>query len=231
MKIAIVGTGIAGNAAALALSQATHGHEIVIYERDTRQGGHSATVDIDYDGTKISVDTGFIVYNEKNYPNLTAMFEYLGVETQLSDMSFAISADRGRFEWCGQDTRVLDGLFAQRSNLFSPSFLSMLLEIRRFQARATHDARTGTVGEGTLADYLSRNGFSDRLRNDYLVPMGAAIWSTSPKDMLDFPATSFIEFFDNHCLLQWDRPRWRTVAGGSRSYVEKLGTLFGPSLR
>src|SRR6476661_3440935 len=103
MKIAVVGSGITGNAAALALSQATHQNEVVIYEREARPGGHSATVDVDYDGVTIPVDTGFIVYNEKNYPNLTAMFDYLGVETQLSDMSFSVSVDGGRFEWCGRD--------------------------------------------------------------------------------------------------------------------------------
>lgn len=231
MKIAVVGTGITGNAAALALTQATHGHEVVLYEREARPGGHSATVDVDYDGARIAVDTGFIVYNEKNYPNLTAMFDYLGVETQASDMSFSVSADRGRFEWCGQDERTLDGLFAQRRNVFSPSFIGMLTEIRRFQKQATADARANSIGPGTLAEYLAAHRFSKRLRDDYLVPMGAAIWSTSPRDMLAFPATSFIEFFDNHCLLQWDRPRWRTVAGGSRAYVRKLAGIFGDALR
>lgn len=232
MKIAVIGSGITGNAAALALSQATHGHEIVIYEREGRAGGHSATVDIDYDGTQIAVDTGFIVYNEKNYPNLTAMFDYLDVETQLSDMSFSVSADRGRFEWCGRDGRgVLNALFAQRRNIASPSFLRLLMEIGRFQGQAIADARARTIGEGTLADYLARHKFSARLRDDYLVPMGAAIWSTSPREMLSFPATSFIEFFDNHCLLQWDRPRWRTVTGGSRAYVRKMESIFGERLR
>ena len=232
MKIAVIGAGITGNAAALALSQATHRNDVVIYERDSRAGGHSATVDIDYDGTSIAVDTGFIVYNEKNYPNLTAMFDYLGVATQLSDMSFSVSADRGRFEWCGRDGGgVLNALFAQRRNIVSPSFLHLLLEIGRFQKQAIADARARTVGEGSLADYLARHRFSTRMRDDYLVPMGAAIWSTSPREMLAFPATSFIEFFDNHCLLQWDRPRWRTVSGGSRSYVAKLAGVFGDRLR
>ena len=232
MKIAVVGTGITGHAAALALSQDMHGHEIVLYEREARAGGHTATVDIDYDGTPIAVDTGFIVYNEKNYPNLTAMFDFLHVKTQLSDMSFSVSADRGKFEWCGQDGKgVINGLFAQRRNIFSPSYLALLLEIPRFQKQAIGDARAATIGEGTLQDYLDRHGFSERLRRDYLVPMGAAIWSTSPREMLKFPATSFIEFFDNHCLLQWDRPRWRTVTGGSREYVRKLAELFGDRLR
>ena len=161
MKIAVIGAGITGNAAALALSQATHRNDVVIYERDKRAGGHSATVDIDYDGTSIAVDTGFIVYNEKNYPNLTAMFDFLGVATQLSDMSFSVSADRGRFEWCGRDGGgVLNALFAQRRNIVSPSFLHLLLEIGRFQKQAIADARARTVGEGSLADYLARHRFS-----------------------------------------------------------------------
>ena len=232
MKIAIVGTGIAGHGAALALSQHTHGHDVVLYEKEARAGGHTATVDIVYDGTPIAVDTGFIVYNEKNYPNLTAMFDYLGVKTQLSNMSFAVSADRGRFEWCGRDGKgVVSGLFAQRRNFFSASFLALLLEIPRFQKQAIGDARAATILDGTLQDYLDHHGFSKRLRDDYLVPMGAAIWSTSPREMLKFPARSFIEFFDNHCLLQWDRPRWRTVTGGSREYVKKLAGIFGDRLR
>lgn len=232
MKIAIVGTGIAGHGAALALSQSAHGHEVTLYEKEARAGGHTATVDIDYDGTPLAVDTGFIVYNEKNYPNLTAMFDYLHVPTQASDMSFSVSADRGRFEWCGQDGKgVFNGLFAQRRNLLSPSFLALLLEIPRFQKQAIGDARAATILDGTLQDYLDHYGFSHRLRDDYLVPMGAAIWSTSPREMLKFPARSFIEFFDNHCLLQWDRPRWRTVTGGSREYVRKLAEIFGEAVR
>ena len=238
MRIAIIGSGIAGNAAALALTLGNATNDVVIYEKSDRPGGHSATVDVDYDGHKIPVDTGFIVYNEQNYPNFTAMMEFLGVETQMSSMSFSVSADLGRYEWCGRDggldrngLDVVDGLFAQRRNFFSPKHLKMLLEILKFQKQATLDVRGGTVGEGTLRDYFTRYKFSNNLRDNYLVPMGAAIWSTSPKQMLDFPARSFFEFFDNHCLLQWQRPIWRTVTGGSRSYVKKLVAHFGNKLR
>ena len=230
MRIAIVGSGIAGHAAALALRHA--GHEIALYEREARAGGHAATVDIDYDGRAVAVDTGFIVYNELNYPELTAFFDWGGVATKASDMSFSVSADRGAFEWCGRDDgAVFSGLFAQKSNLVSPGFLNMLREIVRFQAQARGDLAAGRIGEGTLAQYLARHRFGIRLRRDYLVPMGAAIWSTSPSAMLDFPARSFIEFFDNHCLLQWKRPKWRTVADGSRSYVAKLASLLGGCIR
>ena len=238
MRIAIVGAGISGIGAALALfSQG--GHQVVVYERDARAGGHSATVDVDYDGTSIPVDTGFIVYNEHNYPLFRKMLAWLGVETQPADMSFSVSSGRGSYEWCGRDEQgkafgflsVANGLFAQRRNLFSPAHIGMLREVLRFQEKARADRRNGTIGEGTLAHYLARNGFSRKLMDDYLIPMGAAIWSTSPAMMLEFPATSFINFFDNHCLLQWDRPQWRTVVGGSRSYVRAASQLLGSAMR
>lgn len=229
-RIAIIGTGISGIGAGLALNHA--GHEVVFYEKDRRPGGHSATVDIVHQGEEISVDTGFIVYNELNYPNLTAMFDWLKVETIASNMSFSVSADGGRFEWCGRDGQnVIRSLFAQRSNLFSPSYLKMLLEILKFQDRARADRANGTIGTGTLGDYLAQHKFSKRLRDDYLVPMGAAIWSTSPAKMLEFPAQSFIDFWDNHCLLQWNRPQWRTVKGGSRNYVRRALRPFGDRVR
>lgn len=229
-RIAIIGTGISGIGAGLALDHA--GHEVVFYEKDRRPGGHSATVDIVHSGEEISVDTGFIVYNELNYPNLTAMFDWLQVHTQDSDMSFSVSADGGKFEWCGRNgDGVFRSLFAQRSNLFSPSFIRMLQEILTFQKKARSDRAAGTIGSGTLGDYLTEHKFSQRLRDDYLVPMGAAIWSTSPTKMLEFPAQSFIDFWDNHRLLQWDRPQWRTVHGGSRNYVRRALRGFGERVR
>ena len=231
MKIAIIGTGIAGNAAALALMQSSN-CQIVVYERDLRPGGHSATVDIDHTGARMSVDTGFIVYNEENYPNLTAMFDWLGVATQPSDMSFSVSADRGRFEWCGRDGKdVVSGLFAQWTNVLSPSYLNMLAQILRFQKYAKADLASGAIGDVSLGHYMARFSMMKRLRDDYLIPMGAAIWSTSPKRMLDFPAESFLAFFENHKLLDWDRPKWCTVTGGSRSYVEKIVARYRPHLR
>ncbi len=231
MRVAVIGTGIAGNAAAYALAHAPHVGALTVYERDGRPGGHSATVDVDYDGTSIAVDTGFIVYNETNYPNLTALFRHLGVTTQESDMSFALSLDDGRFEWAGRQNRVLDGLFAQRSNLLSPRFIGMLAEILRFQRQARRDLAAGTTGDGTLEAYLARHGFSSRLRDRYVLPMGGAIWSTPVSEMLAFPARNFIAFFANHRLLQTDRPFWRTVTGGSRTYVRRLQAPFADRIR
>jgi uncharacterized protein len=230
MQIAIIGTGIAGNAAAYGLSQGS-GHEITLYERETRAGGHSATVDVDYDGRMISVDTGFIVYNELNYPQFTAMLAYLGVATHASDMSFAFSARQGAFEWSGRTTQVFDGLFAQRSNLASPGFLKMLLEVLRFNRLAVADRAAGRLAGLSLADYIALRRFSERFRDTYLVPMGAAIWSMSPAAMLTFPAESFVAFFHNHHLLQWNRPVWRTVTGGSRRYVAALQKPFADRVR
>jgi uncharacterized protein len=221
MRIAIIGSGIAGNAAAYALSTST-AHDVTVYEQDERLGGHSATVDIDHGGARMAVDTGFIVYNEMNYPNLTALFRLLGVETQESDMSFAVSARGGGFEWCGRTYKVVDGLFAQRRNLLSPRYLGMLLEVVRFNKQAVKDSKAGALAGLSLQQYLTSRRFSDRFRDDYLIPMGAAIWSMSPQSMLAFPAESFVAFFRNHHLLQWDRPVWRTVVGGSRTYVEKI---------
>ncbi|WP_293868060.1 FAD-dependent oxidoreductase [uncultured Alsobacter sp.] len=230
MRIAIVGTGIAGNAAAYALATSTT-HDITVYEQATRPGGHSATVDVNYDGKHLAVDTGFIVYNEMNYPHLTALFEHLGVRTQASDMSFAVSARGGRFEWCGRTYRVVDGLFAQRSNLLSPGYLSMLLEILRFNRMAVEDRQKGALAGFSLGDYLAHRKFSRRFRDDYLIPMGAAIWSMSASSMLAFPAESFVAFFQNHHLLQWNRPVWRTVEGGSRTYVKALTAPFADKIR
>lgn len=216
MRIAIIGSGISGNSAAYALCDQ---HEVVLYEKRLRPGGHSATVDIDYDGLPMAVDTGFIVYNELNYPNLTALFAHLGVKTEASDMSFALSVDGGAREWAGTN---LDTIFAQRSNLASPRFLWMLREILRFNRICTRDRAAGLVSGLSLGDYMALRKFSRAFIDDYLVPMGAAIWSTPPSEMLSFPAESFISFFENHRLINFDRPIWRTVSGGSRNYVQRL---------
>lgn len=215
MKIAVIGSGISGNAAAWALHPK---HQVTLYERRNRVGGHSATVDVDYDGETISVDTGFIVYNGLNYPNLTQLFDHLGVKTEASDMSFSFSR-RGGSEWSGSIPR---GIFAQKRNLFSPSFLWMLKEIFRFNRQCLGDLAANKLSGLSLGNYLDKRKFSQRFRNEYLVPMGAAIWSTPAAEMLAFPVESFANFFNNHRLLHFERPNWRTVTGGSRNYVEKL---------
>ena len=197
-------------------------------------GGHSHTVDVDYDGARVSVDTGFIVYNELNYPDLTALFAHLGVQTRASEMSFSVSAGGGQFEWCGRGTRIIDMLdhvFAQRSNLASPSFLWMLREMARFNRQSRADRKAGKLAGLSLGDYFESHNYCRRLVRDYLIPMGGAIWSTPVDKMLEFPAENFVAFFDNHRLLHNERPVWRTVAGGSRNYVDKLTARFRGQLR
>lgn len=231
MRVAIVGTGIAGNAAAWALSKR---YPVTIYDRDPRPGGHSHTVTIDYDGTPLAVDIGFIVYNELNYPDLTALFAHLDVTTVESCMSFSVSADRGRFEWKGGGNRwpeTMRGLFAQPRNLVSPSYLRMLSGILSFGKRSVEDLAAGRLAGLTLGEYFKAGKFAPRLLSDYLAPMGAAIWSAPTGQMLDFPAENFVAFFDNHRLLQYDRPIWRTVKGGSRRYVETMTAAFADQLR
>ncbi|MGL4634658.1 MAG: NAD(P)/FAD-dependent oxidoreductase [Beijerinckiaceae bacterium] len=231
MHVAIVGTGIAGNAAAYALHNAPHVKSITVFEAEDRIGGHSATVDIDYNGKAIAVDTGFIVYNTLNYPNLTALFAHLGVETQDADMSFSVSIGQGEFEWVGRTHDVFKGLFAQKRNLVNPRYLGMLLEILRFQKNALADLKLGKLTGLTLGDYIAKGRYSNYFRDRYIVPMGAAIWSTPAERMLDFPAENFVTFFENHKLLHWDRPVWRTVTGGSREYVAKLTAPFKDRIR
>src|SRR6202161_2186276 len=231
MRVAIVGTGIAGNAAAWALSKR---YPVTVYDREFRPGEHSHTVTIDYDGAPVAVDIGFIVYNELNYPDLTALFAYLNVETVESCMSFAVTVDAGRFEWMGGGDNWLKtarGLFAQPRNLLSPSYLRMLRDILTFNARSVEDHAAGRLAGLSLGDYFKRRKFAPRLFADYLPPMGAAIWSAPASEMLDFPAENFVAFFSNHRLLQYDRPVWRTVKGGSQHYVEKLTAAFRDRLR
>ncbi|MDB5577327.1 MAG: amine oxidase [Bradyrhizobium sp.] len=231
MRIAVIGSGIAGNAAAWSLAK--H-HAVTVYEREPESGGHSHTVAIDYEGTPLAVDIGFIVYNELNYPELTALFATLGVETVASSMSFSVSADGGSFEWKGGGANwieTLRGLFVQPQNLISPSYLRMLRDVPRFNTQCVADFAAGRLAGRTLGDYLASGKFAPRLLTDYLAPMGAAIWSTPAARIQDFPAESFIAFFDNHRLLQLDRPVWRTVKGGSRRYVEKLTSAFREGLR
>lgn len=231
MQVAVIGTGIAGNAAAFTLSKR---YPVTVYDRELRPGGHSHTVSIDYDGTEVAVDTGFIVYNELNYPGLTALFDHLGVETVESCMSFAVTADAGRFEWRGGGNNWIEtalGLFAQPRNLLSPSYLWMLRDILTFNQQSSADYKAGKLAGFSLGEYFRRNHFAPRLLTDYLAPMGAAIWSAPADEILAFPAENFVAFFSNHRLLQYDRPVWRTVKGGSKSYVDKLTSAFRDQLR
>lgn len=214
-KIAVVGSGIAGLSAAWLLSER---HDVTLYEEAGRLGGHSNTVAVEVDGRPVEVDTGFIVFNEPAYPNLTAMFRHLGVATAASDMSFAVSLDDGRLEYNGTD---LNGLFAQRRNLVNPRFWAMLRDLVRFYREAP--AHAGKLGLTTLGEFLADQRYGSAFRDDHLLPMAAAIWSAPAKVLLDYPAESFIRFCDNHGLLRIsNRPVWRTVEGGSRHYVARL---------
>lgn len=225
LDIAIVGTGISGLAAAWLLSQR---HRVTLYESEKRPGGHSHTVSVTAAGEDVPVDTDFIVYNQSTYPNLTALFAHLGVATQPTDMSFAVSLDDGRLEYSGSS---LNGLFAQRRNLMGLRFWSMLRDLRRFYVEAPRDL-AAISDEMTLGEYLNRGGYGEAFRDDHLIPMGSAIWSASGRSMTDYPAAAFIRFFDNHGLLRFrDRPQWRSVVGGSRCYVEKLIAATKGTLR
>lgn len=216
MKIAIIGTGIAGNVAAHRLARE---HDITVYEEKRRIGGHTNTVDVLAGGRKWAVDTGFIVYNDVTYPNFVRLLDELGVESQDSDMSFSVRSERNGLEYNGAS---LNALFAQRRNLLRPSFYRMLADILRFnrEAPAMLDRPADTI---TLGDYLDGNGYSRGFIDHYIVPMGAAIWSATPGGMLAVPAAFFIRFFHNHGLLSVnDRPTWRVIKGGSAQYVKKL---------
>lgn len=223
-KIAIIGAGISGLGAAALLHR---NHDITVFEKSDRVGGHARTLDVDYDGKKISVDTGFIVYNERNYPHLAALFRYLGVPTQESSMTFGVTANDGAVEWGAEN---LNALFGQRRNLARPQFLKMLADILRFNATAEKNAHKNpdmTLGE-LLAHMRMGSGFLDY----YILPMGGAIWSCGLDDMLGFPAADFVAFFKSHGLLTvTQQPQWRTVTGGSRLYVEKLSASFRDRIR
>lgn len=224
LRIAVIGTGIAGMSAAWLLS---HRHDIAVYEQANRIGGHSHTVDTATPTGVEPVDTGFIVYNEAAYPNLVALFRHLGVPTKPSDMSFAVSLDDGALEYNGTDIR---GLFAQRSNLVSLRFWSMLRDLHRFYRSAPSHA--GKLGLTSLGDYLTQEGYGHPFRDDHLLPMAAAIWSAPARMLLDYPAEAFIRFCDNHALLRLHaRPVWRTVEGGSRAYVARLTERYADRIR
>ena len=224
-RIAIVGSGISGMSAAWLLSQR---HEVTLFEASDRIGGHSNTVTFDAPGGPVSVDTGFIVYNEVTYPNLTALFTKLQVPTVASDMSFAVSLDDGGFEYAGGGSRL--GLLARKRNLVSPRFWSMMRDLLRFYRTAPGDL--SQMGDITLDDYLTGNRYSRAFRSDHLYPMAAAIWSTPAMEVGSYPAASFVRFCCNHGLLKLrDRPVWRTVEGGSREYVERLTASFADRIR
>lgn len=228
MNIAVIGSGISGLAAAWCLSQR---HEVTLFEQDTRLGGHTHTVEVPLpDGRVQPVDTGWIVYNGVNYPNLSAMFAELGVRTRPTSMSFGVSLGDGAYEYMGSD-RLLT-VFAQPSNLLRVSHLRMLIDILRLNARCRALLRQGSLPEGTLGEFLAAAGLSRELAARYLLPMAGLIWSCSPKQAMDYPAADFMRFFDSHSLFTaTGQPTWHTVTGGSHQYLTPLMARFRGQLR
>lgn len=223
-KVAVVGSGISGISAAWFLSQE---HDVTLFEKNEKLGGHTNTITLDLDGKSQPVDTGFIVFNTPNYPNLTAMFKHLQVKTQETEMSFSVTANKGELEYSGNN---LNTLFAQRRNLLSVAHWKMIGEILRFNKQAKQDLEVNHFGTEapltlSLGDYLNRHGFSQRMRDYYLLPMAAAIWSCPLETMMKFPVGSFLQFFENHGLLNIeDRPQWESVVNGSEQYIKAIMT-------
>lgn len=218
MRVAVIGTGVSGSLAARLLATQ---HEVTVFEAADYLGGHANTVDVEVGDRCYSVDTGFMVFNRQTYPNFCRLLELLETPSQPSDMSFSVSCSESGLEYQGSS---LNGLFAQRTNLLRPSFLKMLRDIARFNALGSTAATSKQFRDGrTVGEFLNACGLGERFVDKYLVPMAAAIWSSKPRAILEFPADFMIGFFANHGLLQLrDRPQWRTIIGGSRKYVQAL---------
>ena len=218
----MVGAGIAGLSAAWLLSRA---HDVTLFEANDYLGGHTHTVEVTLDGVTAPVDTGFLVFNDRTYPHLIALFDHLGVASCASDMSFSVRIAAENIEWAGSN---LAAVFAQRRNLLRPQFWGMLSDILRFNREATAIAQDSGGSALTLGEFLAAGIYGRAFRDWYLLPMAGAIWSCPTAMMLDYPARTFFAFCANHGLLQLsDRPQWRTVIGGACTYVDRLATEIG----
>ena len=222
MKVAVIGSGISGLTSAWRLSR--DGHDVSLFESGSYFGGHTNTVDITLDGITHGVDTGFLVFNHRTYPNLVSLFDELHVETAASEMSFSVKiplTDGSTLEWAGAD---LNSVFAQRRNLINLRFLRMLKDIVRFNRQTTAMARTdGLLESISVGEFLDKHGYCSEFRNWYLLPMAGCIWSCPSEQMLAFPLATFVRFCSNHGLIQvTNRPQWHTVMGGAKHYVQKM---------
>ena len=225
MKIAVIGTGISGNVVAYHLAAK---HDVTVYEANDYIGGHTHTHDIEWNGKRYAVDSGFIVFNRQTYPNFVRLLDELGVESQPSEMSFSVKSERNGLEYSGGN---LNQLFAQRRNLFRPRFYVMLRDILRF-FRESRELLNSYDESLTLGDYLYINRYGKAFIDQFIIPMGAAIWSSEPKLMFEFPACYFVRFFKNHGLLGVDEHlQWFVIKGGSNSYVNKLTARFHKNIR
>ena len=226
LRVAVVGTGVSGLAAAWLLARQ---HEVTVYESASRLGGHSHTVDAPDGRGLVPVDTGFIVYNEPTYPNLTALLAHLGVGTVASDMSFGVSLDHGAFEY---SSNSVASYLRHPEVLANPRFWAVIREVVRFYRTGPRQMRA-LVSEGlSLGQFLDRCGYDPAFQRDHLLPQAAAIWSCSVHEIRDYPAAAFVAFCDSHGLMRFaDRPRWRTVAGGSRAYVARMAEAFAGRLK
>ena len=225
MRIAIVGTGISGMTAAWLLHSQ---HDITVFEANDYVGGHTHTVPVTLGERSYAVDTGFIVYNDWTYPNFIRLMETLGVASRPTEMSFSVTCEQSGIEYAGTS---LSTLFAQRRNLLNPTHWRMLYDIARF----FREAKSGLASEslqGSLGELLAIGGYGAAFRDRYLAPMLAAIWSADPEDVLDFPAHTFLAFFNNHGLLNYyHRPQWRVIQGGSSAYIEKITAPYADRIR
>ncbi|MGI9284618.1 MAG: NAD(P)/FAD-dependent oxidoreductase [Pseudomonadales bacterium] len=227
MRVAVVGSGISGLSAAYYLSRQ---HEVTLFEAAERLGGHTATIDVSVNGNNYAIDTGFIVYNSRTYPNFIRLLTELGVSSQTTEMSFSVSCAATGLEYGGSG---FSALFAQRRNLISPYFLRLLLNIVRFNRNAVRDLQAGSLSaEMSLGAYLSVNNYASGFVRHYLTPMAAAIWSSSTASVLEMPVLFFVKFFRNHGLLQLrDRPQWYSIIGGSSAYIAPMSRPFAHSIR
>ena len=225
MKIAIIGAGVAGLTAAHILSKK---HIITLIEKDERIGGHTNTINVKENGKEIGVDTGFIVLNDRNYPYFKKLLENLDIEIRNTDMSFSYYDENDGFNYAGTG---ISGYFSQKKNLFSPKHYRFLLNVKKYSKIAAKDVENKELLDETLGEYLVRKNFPSEIKDKFMIPMGAAVWSGSRKDILNFPVKMFLRFFDNHGILNLNNaPQWHTVSGGSCTYVRKILDKFNGTL-